>query len=209
MPSILSRRPPRAWHSLQRTASPLGATMWVIGHIAAVSMKSGAPMAGTSDLVECDMADAVRRRRADIEDHLVRRDLVHVDGAQARRIGRELLRDDHVIRQMDRAAGGVGAFDVEGERDEDAMRLLRHETGAAALIGRSVHSVAEALAASAEYGYALCGLGYARLLDGAAEGADEIILHLPEVVFGLRVGVAEGAGGVGGSRIARRVFRLR
>ena len=45
------------------------------------------------------------RGRADVEDHLVGGDLVHVAGAHARRVGGEFLRHHHVIRQMDRAAG--------------------------------------------------------------------------------------------------------
>ena len=57
------------------------------------------------------VGERLDRRRADVEDHLVRGDLVDIAGAQARRVGREFFRHDHVVRQMDRAAGRFGPLE--------------------------------------------------------------------------------------------------
>ena len=57
------------------------------------------------------VGERLDRGRADVEDHLVGCDLVHVAGPNARRVGRELLRHHHVVGQMDRAAGLLRALE--------------------------------------------------------------------------------------------------
>jgi phosphoglycerate kinase len=79
------------------------------------------------------------RSRADVQDHLVGRDLVHIAGPDARRVGREFLRYHDVVWQVDCAARLLGAFEVP---PFDAATVALANTAAALTKEGSLVSVA-------------------------------------------------------------------